>query len=358
METTQPIPVIVLNWNGIEDTEQCIEQLIHQSYRQLEIFLVDNGSDPENVARLHQIKEKHPEIELMLFDKNFGFTKAHNIVLEQLLSTHADSPYILLLNNDAFAELQWATELIQTAKSTGADMVASKMINYYNSDELDNVGHRFLNTAEIIPEGRGEEPDSFQDPIDNVGACAGAALYSTTMLNAIGVFDTYFETGYEDAELGVRASILGYKSVLAPNAIVHHKISKSVAKIRDFNYVLKTQLNIFYTYFKLMPAGVIALNLPFLIIKYGIVLLLNLIFGRWFFFRVLWKSIYLSLTSERKRIKFARKAFFNKYTPISTMGILKKMEFFLWFDIQRFYKHMIRGEKTQFEKVNQSSSRE
>lgn len=187
-----------------------------------------------------------------------------------------------------------------------------------------------------------------------MGACAGAALYSTHMLKDIGLFDPYFDTGYEDAELGVRANVLGYDSYLAPDAIVYHKISRSVAKIRDFDYVLKTQLNIFYSYFKLMPWPVILLNLPFIIFKYGAVILLNLIFGRFFFFNVMRKAISSSLTTERKTINKARQEFYRSHRPISSFRILSKMEFFLWFDIKRFYKHMIRGEKTQFEKVAQN----
>ena len=355
MEIGTSIPVVVLNWNGIDDTEQCVQHLLQQSFRSLKIYLADNGSDENNVHRLELIKIKNPEIELILFEENLGFTKAHNRVIEVILALDPCPKYILLLNNDAFAHVDWAKELMMVASSENADLVASKMINYFERNELDNVGHRLLNTAEIIPEGTGDFPEQFAKINENIGPCAGAALYSTAMLEEVGLFDEYFETGYEDAEIGVRASVVGYKSVLAPNAIVHHKISRSVSKIRDFNYVLKTQLNIFYSYFKLMPRGVILINFPFLLLKYGIVLILNLLFGRWFFFRVMRTAIWKSLTSERNVIMNARKDFHQNHTTISTWKILKKMEFFLWFDIKRFFKHMIRGEKTQFEKISQHS---
>ena len=352
------IPVLVLNWNGIDDTESCIEHLVNQTYSDLAIHLIDNGSDQNNVARLQQLKLKHPGITLHLLDQNYGFTHAHNLIFEKILSADKAPTYVLLLNNDAFPKPDWAAQLITLADEMKADLVSSKMINYYSKEEIDNIGHRFLNTGEIIPEGTGRSSTEFNEIKNNVGPCAGAALYRGSMLQAIGTFDPYFKTGYEDAELGLRATILGYKSVYAPEAIVYHKISRSVARIRDFEYVKKTQLNIFYTYFKLLPAAALVLNLPFALIKYTIVLLINLLAGRWFFFKVVYKSIWAGLSSERKTIALARKQFQANHSPIATFQILKKMEFFLWFDMKRFFKHVVRGEKTQFEKVVQSPNRE
>jgi GT2 family glycosyltransferase len=358
MNEKKRIPVIVLNWNGIEDTEKCIEHLMNQTYQHLILYLADNGSDEANVARLHALKSTYPDIRLRLFSENLGFTKAHNVIMDEILSSSTLPPYILLLNNDAFAEPSWASELIQTGIAQDAHMVSSRMVNYFIPEVLDNIGHRFLNTGEIIPSGSGESVDAYLSVERNIGPCAGAALYETGMLRSIGLFDEYFNTGYEDAELGARASVLGYTSVYAPRAVVRHKVSTSVAKIRDFDYVLKTQLNIFYTYFKLMPWPIIVINVPWMIFKYSMVLILNLIFGRLFFFKVMRAAIWRALTSERIRIKNARTIFYKNHQPVSSWKIILKMEFFLWFDIKRFFKHMIRGEKTQFEKVHHSSNRE
>lgn len=359
MNAVEEIPVIVLNWNGIEDTEKCIEHLLEQTYPGLKIHLADNGSEPDDVRRLKELSEKYTSIELTLFNSNLGFAKAHNILIERILADSNCPEYILLLNNDAFAEPGWAEALIHTARNSEAELVSSKMINFFDRTEIDNVGHRFLNTAEIIPKGTGDAPDSFSSSEINAGPCAGAALYSTEMLRTVGSFDPYFDTGYEDAELGVRAMVMGYQTRFAPDAIVYHKISRSVSKIRDFDYVLKMQLNIFYTYFKLMPTMVILVNLCFLLFKYITVLILNLVFGKWFFFRVMRTAIWKCLTTERSTIQQARTEFKNVAGKrVSSWQIIRNMEFFLWFDIHRFFKHMIRGEKTQFEKVTQSSSRE
>lgn len=349
-----PIPVVILNWNGLEDTRQCLDHVKNQSViDKLEIFIADNGSGERDVQFLREVDASDPGIQIRLLGQNHGFAKAHNIIFDEILSRPKVPPYILLINNDAFPDARWAEKLIVAAENYDWDMVSSRMINYFSNERLDNVGHLLLNTAEVIPKGSGEgSAANYLDPQENFGACAGAALYSTRMLQDIGYFDTYFHTGYEDAELGMRAVVAGYAVGYEPAARVRHKISQSVSKVKDFNYVKKTQINIFYSWFKLMPWPLIVLNLPFMLFKYLTVLLLNAVTGRWFFFRVMKSAIWATLTSERKAIAKARKQFYQERRSISSFSIMKKMHFFLWFDIGRFYKHFIKGHKTEFEKVN------
>jgi len=170
------------------------------------------------------------------------------------------------------------------------------------------------------------------------------------MLCDIGIFDEYFNTGYEDAELGMRANILGYKSIYAPSAIVYHKESQSVSKIMNYEYLLKIQLNIFYSYFKLMPAFSLWLNLPSLLFKYLSILIIDVIFIRPKFLKIMLHAMYRTLFTERKTILNARHNFQRKHRPISALKLQRKMEFFLWFDIKRFVKYVILRRKTEFER--------
>ena len=152
---------------------------------------------------------------------------------KKLLSSKGHQ-YIALLNNDTHLDPDWLKNLAESAQRNQADIIGSKIINYYKQDTLDNVGHTLLNTGEVMPIGAGEPAARYTTCRENWGVSAGACLYSTRMLENIGLFDPYFQTGYEDAELGVRAKILGYKCVFEPTAVVYHKVSQSVKKIRDF----------------------------------------------------------------------------------------------------------------------------
>lgn len=344
------IPIIILNWNGIEDTLECINSLSEQKYLNFYIYLVDNGSDEENVRLLKKYFAHHPKIRLIFNESNLGFAKGNNAILRRLIAPDHDFRYIALLNNDTEVDSEWLQELVRCAEETGAGMVSSKMINYFDRKLMDNAGHKMLNTAEIIPIGHLEPVESFSERFENMGPCAGAALYSVEMLRQIGVFDRYFETGYEDAELGVRGVVLGYKSVFEPKAIVYHKISRSVNKVLNYNYLLKIQLNIFYSYFKLIPYPALLVSLPFVLFKYCSIIAIDILFFRWRFLKIMSSAIYLALFRERKKITESRREFFETQTPIPSFDILRKQEFFLWFDIRRFFKFIILNRPTKFER--------
>jgi len=244
------------------------------------VYLVDNGSEEKDRAKLLKISSEKEWIHLILNRENLGFTKGNNEVLRKYILPNPDYKQVILLNNDTIQDKNWVAQLVESAKSNEAHIVSSKMINYFDRAKMDNAGHQMLNTGEIIPIGHDEPIIKYSEVSENVGACAGAALYDLGMLRRIGILDEYFTTGYEDAEIGLRANVLGFKTIFEPKAIVYHKISQSVAKIRNFDYTQQIQVNIYYSYFKLMPLGVILLNLPFLLFKFFAVSFVHLVFLR------------------------------------------------------------------------------
>jgi GT2 family glycosyltransferase len=350
MTSPTPIPIIILNWNGLTDTRECIESLEQQTFQNFVIHLVDNGSSTEEAASLQDLYGDHPKIELHLNPENLGFTLGNNRVLKALLQATPLPPYVVLLNNDTAAEPDWLQQLITTATEQQADMVASRMVNYYERSRMDNAGHQLLNTLEVLPIGNDEPVSEFDQPMDNVGPCAGAALYRTGMLQKIGLFDEHFRNGYEDVELGLRGIVCGYRSVYAPKAVVYHKVSRSINKIRDFVYTFSIQQHIYYIIAKLVPTGAFLLCLPFLLFRTIAALLINLLFMRWKFLRVQWRALGWVFAAAWQELIKARKEFFREHTTISSFQLLRKMDFFLTKDVQRFYKYIIRRERMVFER--------
>jgi len=386
------IPIIVLNWNGINDTRECISALEKQKYRDFIIWLMDNGSDTAESENLRREYTDHPKVRLVLNEGNLGFTKGNNRTLETVLnaqsavhspqsavgsqqpamksnevstsgsavgSQHSVVPYVVLLNNDTVPSPQWLEELVRTAQEQRVDMVSSKMIQASHRDRMDNAGHILLNTLEVLPWGHDEPVGEFsgqsavrspKSSRENMGACGGAALYSTRMLRDIGIFDEHFTNGYEDVELGLRAILCGYKSVYAPGAVVAHKGSQSINKIRNFSYTLDIQRHIYYITFKLFPWPVILLCLPFMAFRFGAALIINLIALRWKFLRIQIVAIYCLLFKDLQTIREARRKFLKTHKIISTRRIIGKMHFFWRYDWARFKKYILRREKMVFER--------
>jgi len=337
----QTIPVIILNWNGFDDTVKAIHSILDQSYKNYHLYVADNDSANIEGQQLAKLLQNYTNVTFVQFEDNLGFTEAHNRIFKKYILNNADYEYVLLLNNDAFAEPEWIENLIKTANNTNAGMIASKMIQYFHKHLLDNAGHMILNTAEIIPLGHGANVEKFNLPFENFGACGGACLYNIEMLKKIGTFDNNFTTGYEDAELGARAIVCGYLCLYEPSAIVFHKGSQSLKKIMNEDYLTQIQRNIFYTYFKLMPTLVIFLNIPIILFKYGLVLLIDILFRRRIYFSIMWNAIKYSITVDRQKIIAARKKFRKSHQHIASYKIIKKMTFFLVFDIKRFFKYIV-----------------
>jgi len=344
------IPIIILNWNGLSDTLECLQSLEKQTYQNYQVYLVDNGSKGNDTQTLKETFGQNEKVHLILNESNLGFTKGNNEVLRNHILPNSEYKYVLLLNNDTAPAKNWIQALLEAAETQQAHIVSSKMINYFNRDRMDNAGHQMLNTGEVIPVGFNEPIEQHTELKENLGACAGAALYEVAMLRKMGILDEYFSTGYEDAEIGLRANVLGYKTIYAPEAIIYHKISQSVSKIWNYEYVLQIQVNILYSYFKLMPLGLLLFNLPFQLFKFVALFFINVLFWRPKFLKILFHSYYRIFTKEWNSIKQARQHFWQTQKPISAWAIWQKMRFFLAFDIERFWKLIVLKRETVFEK--------
>lgn len=343
-------PILVINWNNAADTLACLQSLRKLQDVPFRVWVLDNGSDWGDLRTLQNGFPTDDRFQLLTSPTNLGFTRGANFLLQEHVLP-ANYPFVALLNNDTIVDPQWLSQLLATAHQTGADMVASCMINFYEPARMDNAGHFLLNTGEILPLGHDEPVDQYRTPREIHGACAGAALYRVDMLRNIGLFDPFFHTGYEDAELGLRAILCGYRSYYAPTARVYHKISRSINKIRDFQYTLKIQMDVFYTTLKLWPAANLWLNLPFFLIKFVFITGMNLFFFRWKYMRVLYTAIWRILFRERQQIRSARQLF-QPHRQLSAWAFQQKLVFFLAFDVQRFYKYIWKREKMVFEKYN------
>lgn len=342
------IPVIVLNWKGLADTKACVESLLNQSYGNLHIFLADNGSGQDETTALREAYADHRQITLIFFAENLGFTAAHNRVFEEYI-VGKEYRWMALLNNDAEAEGHWLEHLASSAEKHQVGALASKMIQYHDRSTMDNAGHAMLNTGEIIPRGAGKSIDDFYAFEETLGACAGAAIYRVDLLEQIGFFDPHFQTGYEDAELGLRIFLAGERTCFHPDALVYHKMGQSINKIRDAVYLSGIQQHIFYTWFKLMPSSILWWNLPAMCFKYSMVLFIDILFLRFRFLRVMSHALWASW-KNRKTIRTARKAYRKKDLQTRSFGeIQKHLTHFLWFDIQRFVYFVLLNRTSKLE---------
>jgi GT2 family glycosyltransferase len=138
---------------------------------------------------------------------------------------------VALLNNDAVADPRWLAELVAALlPAPDAGSCASRVLSYFDRRVVDTAGHVVF--ADGLTRGRGRgEPDGgrFDAPGEVFCASGSACLLRRAMLDDVGVFDESFFAYCEDADLGFRARLRGWRCLYAPRAVAFHRFSASTA---------------------------------------------------------------------------------------------------------------------------------
>jgi len=219
------VTIIILNWNGLADTLECLESLADLDYPAYEVVVVDNGSMDGSVEA---IRGCFPQVTLIENSENMGFAEGNNVGTRRALEHGAD--YVLLLNNDTVVDSAFLVELVNVAETDGEIGVASPLIFYYDApDEIWTAGAtinwvngstRRLRAGETAHEG---EP-TFD--VDFVSGCA--LLAKREVIETTGFLDPDYYLYYEEADWCVRARNQGYRIVCVPQAKMWHKVSRSI----------------------------------------------------------------------------------------------------------------------------------
>jgi GT2 family glycosyltransferase len=199
-----------------------LQSLTKQNLNQpFEVVVVDNGSDddsPEMVLKDYADNTIF-RTEVIRNSENRGFCAANN----QGFAV-SDSEFVALLNNDAEAEPAWLEKLASAFDGRpDVGMAASKILVYEDPRRIDKAGHLIYPDGQNRGRGSGELDKGQYDRVEEVLWPDGcAAMYRRAMLDEIGGFDEDFFAYADDAELGLRARIAGWKCQYIPGAVVRH----------------------------------------------------------------------------------------------------------------------------------------
>ena len=143
MEITTTI--IIPNYNGLKFMDECIRSLNAQTYPNFRTLVVDiNGSTDGSVEWL-----KEHQIDTIFLPENTGFSGAVNVGIKA-----ADTPYVLLLNNDVRVDEYFVAEMVRAiGQSERIFSVSSRMIQMYHPDRLDDAGDMLFPNPAGVPAG-------------------------------------------------------------------------------------------------------------------------------------------------------------------------------------------------------------
>jgi hypothetical protein len=255
--------VVILNWNGARLLPECLSALASQTYRDFDLWLVDNGSIDGSAALLDDLeRDLEPPwlstalprpAKLIRNRDNVGFAAGNNQAVRL-----SPSKYIVTLNNDAIAEPQWLEELVASADShpPRVGMVASTMLFANLPGTIASAGISIHRDGLALDRGLGLPSERLGREEAVFGPSAGAALYRRSLLRDVGLFDERFFSYLEDADLAWRARWRGWQAVHNPRARVLHVYSATGGQDSTFKrrHLARNRI---WTLYKNMPEALL-----------------------------------------------------------------------------------------------------
>lgn len=216
------VAALILNWNGYDQTKECLQSLANQTHKP-DIYVIDNNSSDGSGER---IAKEFPDVQVLFNSSNDGFGGGINFAAQTINLNEYE--YLWILNNDVlFSESNCLSELLGTMDDNPEiGILSPKILKYPEIDEI--WFEQAYVDWEIGDVGHRKEP--MKDPNgtvynDYIPLCC-ALVRTEAFRNVNGLAEEYF-LYYEDVDFGVKVKRAGYSLVTDCRATVYHRVSQS-----------------------------------------------------------------------------------------------------------------------------------
>jgi GT2 family glycosyltransferase len=217
------VSIIILNWNGLKDTIECLESLKKVTYPNYEVILVDNASSGNDVEVLGERYRDY--IHIIQNDKNYGFARGNNVGIRYALDKGTD--YMLLLNNDTVVAPDFLDVMVNVAQSDERiGIVCPRTYLYSQPDKVNFDGGVKVSLWWGTKTDR-LRPDDERAIVDTEFATGAAMLIRRRTLAEIGLLPEEYFFGIEDIDYSLQALRHKLRIAVARRATVWHKVSST-----------------------------------------------------------------------------------------------------------------------------------
>ncbi|MFC2162159.1 glycosyltransferase [Candidatus Altiarchaeota archaeon] len=202
-EEDKPIvSVIVPTYNRGGMLGDCIGSLQQQSYPNLEIILVDDGSTDDTLKVLEEYAGEDERIRVFSQENN-GSYSARNLGIKE-----SKGGIICFTDDDCIVDKEWVSRLVAAYDDERVGGVGGQIIAY----PPENMIERYCDEIGLLG----------QERLSSVYFMTANASYRMSVLEEVGGFDTYFKSS-GDADMGVMVHERGYATKYARDAVIHHR---------------------------------------------------------------------------------------------------------------------------------------
>lgn len=226
LRRTPLVTVLVPVYNQERYLRHCLDSLLGQTLRDLQIVCLNDGSYDGSRAILEEYAARDQRVEVV--DKpNSGYGASMNLGLRRARGT-----YVGLVESDDFAEPTMFEELVALIEASGADVVKS---NHYQ-----HVSGRPASQDELVPNVSGTGPvgEAFSPADHTEVLCSSSAiwscLYRRSFIQQEGL--DFLETpgaAYQDTSFNLKALAAARTVALTERAYLHYRVDNAASSVRS-----------------------------------------------------------------------------------------------------------------------------
>lgn len=222
------VSVIIPNKDAALELRSCLDALLSNSYRHIEVLVVENNSEKPETFEYYRTLSSEPRVRLLRWKHPFNYSAINNYAVRA-----ARGEYILFLNNDVRGSISrnWLSEMLGVCQRPEVGAVGAKL--YYPNNTVQHagivVGIGGVAGALFVdlPRGRGgylHKANLMQD----LSACTAACLLvKKEAFKKAGGFEEKLAVAFNDVDLCLKMRENGYLVVYDPYAELYHDESRT-----------------------------------------------------------------------------------------------------------------------------------
>lgn len=235
--------VIIVNYNGLQDTIECLDSLKNISYPNYELIVVDNGSDHNDAEALE--RKYGNDMAIIRNEKNIGFAGANNIGIRH--SAKTNPKYTLFLNNDIVVQQQFLDFLVEAGEANPEVGILTPKIHYYGEPNKIWMAGGYISRirASGFPVGEGKDDHHFDQNRLITFSSGCCMLVKNEVIEKIGLWDENYFLYLEDTDFCQRALDAGFKILYVAKGKIYHKVHAACRRIEallPLYYVTRNRL--------------------------------------------------------------------------------------------------------------------
>ncbi len=257
------VSIIIVNWNGERYLKDCLDSLKVQTYKNTEVFFVDNASIDTSVAFA---KKEFPYFHFIVNKKNLGYAEGHDEAFER-----AKGELVLLLSMDTILEKDALKQMVDTMGSDSRiGAVQPKLLMWPQKNLIDSIGMFFLVSGLLYHYGREKEHTAakYNKQMEIFSAKGACLLFRKSTLKKTGLFDKGYFAYFEDTDLCHRVWLAGYTVIYTPKAVVYHTGGGASKRMASSHILFHSYKNRLQTYLKNLSWKYLVRVLPLTILVY------------------------------------------------------------------------------------------